>query len=150
MSQNDPLEAEARSGTDPERVTEDEKSEVLDDDKLVSDFPPDQPLASNDYGVTPAQQRIPEPIDERVRREKPESATVGQSDDVGRLVAPDEGQRPDDERSMIADDIEEVPPHDRPVGDVGTGDTTTYETATELSRDVSAEEAAVHEREEPR
>ncbi len=149
MPSHDELETEARSGTSPARITDDDVSEVLDDDKLVSDFPPDQPLASNDYGVTPTEQRVPEAIADRVKREKPETAMVGQTDGVGRLVAPDEGSGPDEEKAMVADEIDRVADHDLPVGDVGTGDTTTYDTANELARDVSAEEAAVHETEAP-
>ncbi len=140
------LETEARSGDAPRNVDQDVVSERLDDDKLPADFPPDEPVASNDYGVTPAEQRVPEPLEERVKREKPDTATVGQADQVGRLVAPDEGVHRDDEKSMVADETSRVAPHDRPVGDVGTGDVTTSETATELARDVSAEEDAVHER----
>lgn len=149
MAEHDPLDTEARSGSAPREIDQDAVSEQVDDDKLPADFPPDEPAASNDYGLTRAEQRIPEPIDERVRREKPDTATVGRTDQVGRLVEPDEGAAPDREKDLIADDVEGVAPHDRPVGDVGTGDVTTSETATELARDVSAEEDAVHERRAP-
>lgn len=148
MADHENLETEARSGSAPQRIDRDDVSERLDDDKLPADFPPDEPLASNDYGVTPQEQRVPEPLDERVRREKPETALVGEADGTGRLVAPDEGRPPDEEDRLVANEATGVPAHDRPVGDVGTGDVTTSETATELERDVSAEEDAVRVREE--
>lgn len=147
MTDHDRLETEAR-GTEG-GVERDDLSETLDDDHLTGEYPPEQPLGSLDYGTTPAEQRIPEPIDERVRREKPETSTVGEADRAGRLVEPDEGTHTDAEAQAVATEISGVAPHDRPVGDVGTGDVTTSETATELTQDLSAEEAAMHRREEP-
>lgn len=131
-------------GPDP-----DHRSEATDDDRLAGDHPPEEPLGVNQYGTTPAEQRIPEPIEERVRREKPESATVGDVDGAGRLVAPDEGVGPDDEATAVATEITDVAAHDRPARDVGTGDMTRQEGATELVRDLSAEEAAVRVHKEP-
>ena len=152
MADRDQLDAEAEvrngaSGT----TSEEDLSEVLDEDRLAGggSFPPDQPVGSFDYGVTPQEQRVPEPIAERVAREKPEQSFVGEEGRTGRLVAPDEGINPDDEATAVARDVDRVADHDRPAGDVGTGDTTTYDIATELGQDVSAEEAAVHERDVP-
>lgn len=148
MSDHEQLEAEARSGSSGTTSQED-LSEVLDDDKLAGDFPPDEPVGSFDYGVTPQEQRVQEPIAERVTREKPETSFVGEEGRVGRLVSPDEGSGPDDEAQAVARDIDRVADHDLPVGDVGTGDTTTYDVATELTQDLSAEEAAMHVRDLP-
>jgi hypothetical protein len=140
----DDLETEARSGDATVPVSQDDKSEQLDDDKLTGDFPPDAPLGSTQYGITAQEQRIDEPIAERVAREKPETATVGQPDEAGRLVAPDEGTGPDDEAAAVASAVEGIPPHDITSGDIGIGDSTTRDTATEMVRDLSAEESAVH------
>lgn len=154
MAEEEPIsdpglkEDEVRSGSSGTTPQED-LSEVLDADKLAGNYPPDQPAASFDYGVTPQEQRVQEPIAERVKREKPEQSFVGEEGTVGRLVAPDEGVHPDDEAQAVARDVDRVAEHDRPVGDVGTGDTTTYDAANERGRHVSAEEAAVHERDVP-
>lgn len=148
MSDGDRLESEARGTTD--RATDpDDLSESLDDDNLPADYPPDEPMGSLDYGTTRAEARIPEPLDERVKREKPADAMIGEVDRAGRLVEPDQGGGPDLEKAAVADDIDQVAPHDKPVGDVGTGDVTVAETASELTQDLSAEEAAVHVEEEP-
>ena len=53
---------------------EDEQSEILDDDRLGGDYPPDEPLGVDEYGLTAAEQQVDEPLDERVRREEPERA----------------------------------------------------------------------------
>jgi hypothetical protein len=148
MADQEQFETEVRNGASG-TTSEEDLSEVLDEDKLTGEYPPDQPAGSFDYGVTPQEQRVPEPIAERVQREKPEAAMVGEEGRVGRLVAPDEGVNPDVEADAVARDVDRVPSHDLPVGDVGTGDTTTYDVATELTQDLSAEEAAVHEREAP-
>lgn len=148
MADRDQLETEARSG-DSGTASAEDASENLDDAKLTADYPPEEPVGSTDYGVTPAEQRIQEPLEERVARERPDDALVGESDRVGRLVAPDEGVHVDDEGTEIASEVGGVPAHDRPVGDVGTDDVTTQETATELTQDLSAEEAAIHERDVP-
>lgn len=148
ISGTEPMEAEVRNGASG-TTSEDDLSEVLDDDKLPGEYPPDQPMGSFDYGVTPQEQRVQEPIAERVKREKPEDAMVGEEGRVGRLVAPDEGVHEDTEGAEVATDVDRVAPHDRPVGATQTGDSTTYDVATELTQDLSAEEAAVHEREAP-
>jgi hypothetical protein len=67
----DPLETEARSGSAPIGGDQD-LSEHLDDDKLGGDFPPDEPLGVEEYGITNHEQRYPEPIAERVEREIPD------------------------------------------------------------------------------
>ena len=126
MADHEQLEAEARSGSSGTTSMED-LSEVLDEDKLGGDYPPDEPVGAFEYGVTPMEQRVQEPIDERVEREVPE---------------PMPGDPP-------APDVDRTTGDDLPVGDVGSGDTTTYDVVTERSGDLSAEEAAVHLRELP-
>ncbi len=70
----------------------DERSEVLDDDRLPEEYPPERPLAVDDYGVTGAEQATPEPLEEYVAREVPHVTTV----DVARERAP----RPAEEAAM--------------------------------------------------
>lgn len=148
------LEAEARGGSSG-TTSEEDLSEVLDEDKLGGDFPPDEPVGVFEYGVTPQEERVDEPIAERVLREEPdfdelaEGELPGEADLVGRLVAPDEGVHDDVEGTEVASAVGRISTHDLPVGDVGTGDTTTYDVATELDSDLSAEEAAIHIREAP-
>lgn len=45
-----------------------ERSEATDVDKIARDFPPDEPVASDDYGVTDAEEAIEEPLEERMLR----------------------------------------------------------------------------------
>ena len=106
-------------------------SEALDDDKLGGEFPPERPLGVDEYGVTPGEERWDEPLEERVRREVPES---GELDDrgVGTLVDPDEGGGPD----LEADAVAELAGRER--------DETLEDVATELEGAPPAEEAAMH------
>lgn len=58
--------------------------------------PRDEPLVVEDYGITPAEERAPEPIADRILREEPDMwANTGPAGDgylrAGRLVAPDAG-----------------------------------------------------------
>jgi hypothetical protein len=102
-------------------------SELLDDDKLPEEYPPERLLGADSYGVTAAEEEIDEPIEERLRREEPDFG----SDDfppldqpVGRLVAPDAGGF-DDEADAVASE------------GFGAGE-------GEGEGDLSAEEAAMH------
>ena len=72
MPDQDQLEAEVRNGASG-TTSEEDLSEALDEDKLGGDFPPDEPAAAFEYGVTPQEQRVQEPISERVDREIPET-----------------------------------------------------------------------------
>jgi hypothetical protein len=56
-------------------------AEATDDEKLDGEYPPDRPLAVEDYGTTGAEQRIEEPLTERVAREEPDD--LGAAGDVG-------------------------------------------------------------------
>jgi hypothetical protein len=53
--------------SDPQDV-----AEAQDDDKIGGEFPPEEPVAVEDYGVTGAEQRWDEPLEERVEREEPD------------------------------------------------------------------------------
>lgn len=140
----DDLETEARSGDATIPVSQDDKSEQLDGDKITGDFPPEEPVGVDEYGITEQEQRIDEPIQERVLREEPEVADVGRADEAGRLVAPDEGSLPDDESAAVASAVERLPESQLEPADSGAGDSTTRDTATEHVPDLTAEEAAVH------
>lgn len=80
-------------------------------------IPRDHPIAAADYGTTAAEERRGEPLDARLRRERPESerpeserpdpdiGSWAADQPAGRLVAPDEGVRPDSEKDLVADDV---------------------------------------------
>jgi hypothetical protein len=46
-----------------------DEAEALDDDELAGarEFPPERPFVVDDYGTTPAEERLPEPLEEFVR-----------------------------------------------------------------------------------
>jgi hypothetical protein len=52
--------------------SDDDVSELLDEDALPAEYPPDRPLGVNQYGTTPQEERVDEPLEERIRREEPE------------------------------------------------------------------------------
>lgn len=95
----------------------------LEDDynRVEGMMPPrDHPVAADDWGVTPEEERLGEPFAERVRREEPD-VLAGAADELhGRLLEPDQGVAGrDEERDPVASE---------------TGDDDA----------LSAEEAAVH------
>ena len=51
-----------------------DEAEALDDDELAGarEFPPERPFVVNDYGTTPSEERVPESLEEFVRREQPD------------------------------------------------------------------------------
>ena len=104
-----------------------DRAEALDDDKISPtdrpveelDYPPEEPMAVEDYGTTAVEEQVDEPLEERIAREVPDGAPVDEP--VGRLVEPGEDEigAPDEEADAVAR-----------LADDG---------------DLSAEEAAVHE-----
>lgn len=112
-------------------------SELVDDDKLPEEYPPDEPTAVDDYGTTAREQVVPEPIDERVAREEPDQGlggSAGSDVEVGELVEPDAGAGTDETAEAVA---HEEPEHgSRPL-------------PPEQSVPQSAEGEAVHRTEEP-
>lgn len=52
-------------------------SELLDDDVLPAEYPPDHPTGVDDYGTTAQEERVDEPLEERIRREEPEVVDGG-------------------------------------------------------------------------
>ena len=125
-------------------------SELLDDDKLPDEYPPDRPLGVEDPGVTADHGAIGDSLAERVAREEPDVVPAPSQDAgaVGHLVEPDLGMAPDIEADLVASAV------DAEVGaladgDLVTGDDTLRDVATERVDDRSAEELALHVTEEP-
>jgi hypothetical protein len=103
--------------------------ESLDDDELgdidAGYSPVERPLGSNAWGTTEREQAEREDLTHRLAREVPDQSAdddgdgIGDTDDTdgepiddevgderaGRLVAPDEGLREDDEAKAVADDV---------------------------------------------
>jgi len=105
-------------------------SEELDDDKIDGDYPPEEPLAVDDYGTTAAEEAWDEPLEERLAREEPD--VLAPSDDGLELVQPDEGAHTDVEPDEVATLVDH------------TGDDTLDDVAQEHEGAVPAEEAAMH------
>ena len=125
-------------------------SELLDDDKLPDEYPPDRPLGVEDPGVTADHGAVGDSLAERVAREEPDVVPAPSQDDgaVGHLVEPDLGMAPDAEADLVASAVDaEVGA--LPDGDLVTGDDTLRDVATERVDDRSAEELALHLTEEP-
>ena len=126
-------------------------SELLDDDKLPAEYPPDRPLGVDEEELTPRGEQTDEPLKERMRREEPDVAVTGLADDpIGPLVAPggDEGlDLTKDEVAFEAGDRSDQDHFD--ADDIASGDTTTRDVATERVEPRSAEEEAVHLTEDP-
>lgn len=79
---------------------DDNKSELLDDDVITTEFPPERPLGV-DERPTALEEQVDEPLSTRILRENPD---VGQSEEehLGTLVAPDGGSGLDSEGDEIA------------------------------------------------
>lgn len=118
-----------------------EQSQVLDDDVVPEEFPPEQPYGV-DERLTAAEEQVDEPLADRVKRERPD--TLGA--DAGRVgVLVDEGG-PDTEPDMVAEEIAPGIRRDQ----VDPGSPTLSEYMTQDKEEViSAEEAAMHLTDEP-
>jgi hypothetical protein len=76
---------------------EQDEAEAFDPDLLASDaesyddperlYPPDRPLGATSYGTTPAEERVPEPLEERIRREVPDPLDEIDEPDPEELIA---------------------------------------------------------------
>ena len=126
-------------------------SELLDDDKLPDEYPPDRPLGVEDPGVTADHGAIGDSLAERVAREEPVELAPPSSDDgaIGHLVEPDLGIGPDLEPDLVAALGDEDPIGAMEPGDLAGGADTLRDVATERIDDRSAEELAMHITEEP-
>lgn len=121
-------------------------SELLDDDVLPDEYPPERPLGVEDPGVTADHGALGDTLGERIAREEPEVGGPPSSDDgaVGRLVEPDQGLGPDTEADLVASTVDAEVEGALAVGDPTAGDETLRDVATERSDDRSAEELAMH------
>lgn len=126
-------------------------SELLDDDKLPPEYPPDEPLGVFEDELTVRGQQTDEPLEERVQREEPEVWEQEPVDEpVGHLVEPESGQELDLTKETVARAVDGGPDGgDLETGDIAAGDTTTRDVATERAEEFSAEEAAIHLTEDP-
>jgi hypothetical protein len=123
-----------------------DQAEALDDDRLNDEFPPERPLGVEEYGVTEAEERFGEPLEERVLREEPDFGEVAAVDLGGEpivLIDPNPVGELDHDGSAVAEGVEsEVGAFDE--GDPVAGDPTLRDVATERDAPVPAEEAAIH------
>ncbi|MCU1452595.1 MAG: hypothetical protein JWN46_741 [Acidimicrobiales bacterium] len=127
-----------------------DRAESLDDDEFAGDsgdYPPEQPYGVEEYGVTGAEQRWPEPLEERLRREQPDR--VRPVENGFDLVNDDRGMLADDEAGDVADAVMYDSVGSLAADDGATGDPTTRDVATEHEAPMPAEEAAIHLIEEP-
>jgi hypothetical protein len=121
-------------------------SELLDDDKLPEEYPPDRPLGVEDPDVIPDHLALGDTVAERAAREEPDTLgpPAGDGGHVGHLVEPDQGMGPDVEADAVASLAEEELDGALAEDDIVGGDPTTRDVATERYEDESAEEAAMH------
>jgi len=107
---------------------DDNKAELLDDDVVYEEFPPDQPLGVNER-LTPSEEQVDEPLARRVAREEPD---VGETreEHLGTLVAPGGDEGLDLEADQVASEA----------GGLGWNEPT----ALDREEVVAAEEDAMH------
>src|ERR687893_209001 len=125
--------------------SDDDVSELLDEDALPPEYPPDRPLGVDQYGTTPQEERVDEPLAERVLREEPEE--LPEDRPVLLLDETEDGLG-------AAEDLDAGETGDTMLGEVGEGAWAGDDTGPSLgppSGDLpsdrvplSAEEAAVH------
>ena len=138
--------------------TNNEESQLLDDDVLPEEFPPDRPLGV-DQRLTPEEEQVGESLADRVAREEPEPLVQvldeevvdgGVGSEVGTLVAPG-GEGGTD---VEGDEVASVAGEDAALGaldvdDIASGDDTLRDMAQERMHTRPAEEAAMHITEDP-
>lgn len=120
-------------------------SELLDDDKLPEEYPPDRPLGVEDADVIPDHMALGDTVAERNARQEPDTLGPPPEDagEVGQLVEPDQGMGPDEEGDAVAAEVEDRGA-DLSVDDLVGGDSTTRDVATERYEHETAEEQAMH------
>ena len=126
-----------------------EESQLLDDDVLPEEFPPDRPMGVNER-LTPAEEQVDEPLADRVAREEPDPLVQAleeeaAADEVGTLVAPGGDAGPDTEADAVAvalgteDDLGALS-----ADDILAGQPDLRDMAQERMNTAPAEEAAMH------
>lgn len=108
-----------------------EQSEAVDSDKIGDEYPPEKPLGVEEYGITAAEERVDESLEERAARDEPD-ILVPDPEDISLVAEP----VPDVESELIAS---EATPDPRSV-ELDEGD------PSERFGDASvpAEESAIH------
>lgn len=127
-------------------------SELLDDDKLPAEYPPDEPSGVLEDELTVRGQQTDEPLEERVGREEPDVPAAASPDDdpVAPLVEPEAGEGDDLTKEAVAHTVDSGPAsQDLDAGDIASGDSTTRDVATERTEKRTAEESAVHLTDDP-
>src|SRR5690606_515915 len=113
------------------------RSEMLDDDVLPPEYPPDRPLGVDQYGTTWQEERVDEPLEDRVRREEPDVVALDPDADLDAVDAGHTGEH-------ALHGSEPPPAGGRPDdGDPVGGAPSRRDVATERVA-APAEEAAVH------
>jgi hypothetical protein len=134
-------------------VDPDQPGEDFDDELLADEFPPDEPLAAEDEGVTWAEELGGESFAERDERTEPEVwEEPADQEDVSKpdvvLVGDDVGL-PDTEEDLVGGpEIEDEDRGPLAPDDEFSGDETTRDVAAERVAP-PAEDAAVHIEDEP-
>jgi hypothetical protein len=127
----------------------DQTGEALDDELLAGEYPPDEPLAADDEGVTALEELGGESFAERDERTEPEvweQPAGAEGSDRGVELVGDDAGVPDDEEDLVGEragteqDDEQGP---LAPDDEFSGDETTRDVATERVTP-AAEDAAVH------
>lgn len=90
-------------GDDDQELAESFDESKLSTDPLTldtSDFPPDEPEGVDDYGTTAQEERVDEPLTERVRREEPDPLAA----ELDRAVRAEDAERRHAHRAAEHDD----------------------------------------------
>lgn len=128
--------------------SDDDRSELLDDDTLAPEYPPDRPLGADEYGTTHQEERVDEPLEERVRRDQSPPTRA----DEPVLLLDETGDGPEES------DLDEGETGSSVLGEVGDAEWAGDDAGPALGPPpsvsaadrvpLSAEEAAVHVRDE--
>jgi hypothetical protein len=105
-------------------------------------------LGAVDYGTTAGEERVPEPLEERVRRERPDRPARDEHE-VGQLIDLETVETTSPDGRTVAGEAELVDDDQLDPDDDFTGDETLRDFAMEHEGPRPAEEAAVHEENDP-
>jgi hypothetical protein len=124
----------------------DQPGEDFDDELLAGEFPPDEPLAVEDEGVTELEELGGESFEGRDGRTRPEvweAGGVDEDDEVEGVELVGDAGLPDEEDELVGDAVDDGGTGPLAPDDEFTGDETTRDVPTERTAD-AAEDAAVH------
>ena len=94
---------------DPAEALDNDNLGIDDDAEVEPGYPPDRPLGVEDYGLTPAEEQVGEPIEESVEREIPDplvqelDGSTGPPEQADPEQA-DDGSVPAEEAALHVDD----------------------------------------------